>query len=163
MARSISSDHNNLTPYDLYGISGVNGLGGLNAIANPGFGQEPAMSINQPQLQYQAFLAAQSRGISPGGFYPAMTSNGFNGFSSASASIDNFRAIQSHSVPLTGPPAQLNASPMLSQPAFAHPQFGSILNGSQMYQYPQQFYHQQPQAAQSLSSTGRRGRVSHVS
>jgi len=158
MARSISSEHNHLPPFDLYGMGGVNGLGGLNAMTNPGFGQETVMSMNQQQLQYQAFLAAQSRGISPGGFYPAMTSNGFSGYSSASASIDNFRALQSHSVPITGPSVQLNTSPMLSQPAFTHPQFSSLLNGGQMYHYPQQFYHQQPQAAQGPPSTGRRGR-----
>ncbi|KAK2745509.1 hypothetical protein FQN55_006205 [Onygenales sp. PD_40] len=164
MARSISSEQS-LPPYDLYGmpsINGVNGLMNLSTLNTAGFPpQEPVLPMNQ-QLQYQQFLAAQTRGMSPASFYPQMAAgNTFNGYASAPTSLDSFRTMQPHTSPLPGPPAQMSGSPMMHQPGFAPPpQFNpAVMGNGQMYAYPQQFY-QQPHASQVPQQGGRRGRVS---
>ncbi|PGH26840.1 hypothetical protein AJ80_01420 [Polytolypa hystricis UAMH7299] len=160
MARSVSSEHS--LPYDMYGLGGMNGVNSLvnlPGMNNPGYAQEPLVSMTPQQLQYQAFLASQSRGMSPGGFYPAMSGNGLPGYAPPSAALDNFRGMQPHSSPI-GPPAQLNGSPMLHQPAYA-PQFSPVMSAGQVYPYPQPFY-QQPPAAHIPTSAGRRGRVSDI-
>ncbi|OJD27766.1 hypothetical protein ACJ73_00836 [Blastomyces percursus] len=165
VARSISSEQS-LPPYDIYGMGGMNGGNGLVNLSsmsnNPPFPQESVLPINQQQLQYHAFLASQTRGMSPSGFYVAqMAGASFNGFPSAPASLDNFRTMQSHSSPLPGPPPQISASPMFHQPPFAPPPFNQAVNNAQIYPpYPQQFY--QSQAAQVPPPGGRRGRVSDV-
>ncbi|KKZ62012.1 hypothetical protein EMCG_03473 [[Emmonsia] crescens] len=162
MARSISSEQS-LPPYDIYGMGGMNGVNGLMNLPSmsnpPGFPQESVLPMNQ-QLQYQAFLATQTRGMSPGGFYaPQMAGTVFNGFPSGPTALDSFRTMQPHSSPLPGPPPQISASPMLHQPSFAPPQFNPVVNNAQMYpSYPQQFY--QPHTAQVPPPGGRRGRVS---
>ncbi|PGH13229.1 hypothetical protein AJ79_03787 [Helicocarpus griseus UAMH5409] len=165
MARSISSEQS-LPPYDIYGMGGMNGVNGLMNLpsisTNPAFPQESALPLSQQQLQYQAFLAAQSRGMSPGGFYPPqMPAAGFNSFPSAPTSLDSFRAMQPHSSPIPTPPAQMSGSPMLHQPNFAPPQYNPAVNAAQVYpSYTQQFY-QLPHAAQVPPPGGRRGRVSN--
>ncbi|EER38432.1 RNA binding protein Jsn1 [Histoplasma capsulatum H143] len=159
MARSISSEQS-LPPYDVYGMTAMNGVNGLMNLSsmsnNPGFPQEPILPINQ--LQYQTFLASQTRGMSPGGFYaPQMAGATFNGFPSAPTALDSFRALQPHSSPLSGPPPQISSSPMLHQPPFAPPQFTAAVNNTHMYpSYPQQSY--QSHAIQVPPPGGRRGR-----
>ncbi|KAK2765664.1 hypothetical protein FQN54_008520 [Arachnomyces sp. PD_36] len=153
MARSVSSEQGTMPPFDQYNLNGVGGLNGLNNVnnmANAGFGQDPMLPMNQQQLQYQAYLASQPRGVSPGGFYPTMTSNNFGGYASASPAMDNFRPLPNHTSPLPGQPPQVNPSPLLNQPSFAPSQFGPVMGGGQMYQqYPQQqYYPQQPQSVQ---------------
>ncbi|EGC47581.1 pumilio domain-containing protein c [Histoplasma capsulatum var. duboisii H88] len=159
MARSISSEQS-LPPYDVYGMTAMNGVNGLMNLSsmsnNPGYPQEPILPINQ--LQYQTFLASQTRGMSPGGFYvPQMAGATFNGFPSAPTALDSFRALQPHSSPLSGPPPQISSSPMLHQPPFAPPQFTAAVNNTHMYpSYPQQSY--QSHAIQVPPPGGRRGR-----
>ncbi|KMP00653.1 RNA binding protein [Coccidioides immitis RMSCC 2394] len=164
MARSVSSDHN-LLPFDPYSLGGINTqvpLGNFNAMNAPGFSADPVNSLN-PQVQYQNFLAAQSRGMSPqGAFYSGMPTNGFGGYPTNAPSIDAFRTMQTHSSPIPGPPAQLSTNPMMQQPAFAAPsQFSPIttpvMGAGQLYGYPQPFY-QQPQPSQGSAPGGRRGR-----
>lgn len=167
MARSISSEHG-LPPYDPYSLNGVNPLGGIgafNTMNNVGFGPDPVNPINQ-QLQYQAFLASQTRGMSPnGGFYPAMPTNGFNGYPAGATAMDAFRTMQTHSSPITGPPAQLSTNPIIQQPAFATPpQFSPIatpvVGVNQLYNGYQQPYYHQGQASHAPAPGARRGRVS---
>ncbi|EDN03130.1 conserved hypothetical protein [Histoplasma mississippiense (nom. inval.)] len=159
MARSISSEQS-LPPYDVYGMTAMNGVNGLMNLSsmsnNPGFPQEPILPINH--LQYQTFLASQTRGMSPGGFYaPQMAGATFNSFPSAPTALDSFRALQPHSSPLSGPPPQISSSPMLHQPPFAPPQFTAAVNNTHMYSsYPQQSY--QSHAIQVPPPGGRRGR-----
>lgn len=164
------SEQANASPFDHYGVSDVNGmsainpasaignLNGLGGLNGTGFGQDSMVPLNQ-QLQYQAYLSAQSRGVSPAGLYPALAGGNF-GYAAPSPGMDNFRGLPTHSSPLSGAPAQMSPSPMLNQTAFAPPQFSPVLNTAQMYQYPPQFY-PQAQAIQGQSVGGRRGRVSH--
>lgn len=170
-SRPMSADQNAVPPFDQYTVSSVSGmpgigstggLGALNSLAGvnaAGFGQDTMMPLNQQQMQYQAYLSAQSRGVSPAGLYPTMAGTSF-GYPTAAPSIDNFRGLQTHSSALSGAPTQMSPSPMLNQPAFAPPQFSPVLNSAQMYQYPPQFY-PQAQTVQGQSAGGRRGRVGH--
>lgn len=115
-----------IPPYDLYGVAGINNL---SPLANPGFpAQEPLMTVPQ-QLQYQAYLNPQTRGVAPAAFYPFVggTTNGINpattyGPTSAApsaSSLDAFRAMQSSPMPTaTTTTPHLNGSSML-QPQFA--------------------------------------------
>ena len=138
-------------PYALNGLSsagGVNPLNGLGAPNGGGFGQDPMAPLAQQQLQYQAYLTAQSRGVSPAGIYPPMGNSNF-GY----PSVDNMRPLQTQP-----PPSQMNP---LNQQAYAPQQFSPVLGSAQMYQYPPQFY-SSPQPAQGQQAAGgRRGRVSH--
>lgn len=162
MTRSISSEQA-IPQYDPYALGGMNSIGtmpAINPISNPGFNQEAMPPLNQQQLQYQAFLAAQSRGISPAGYYPTIPGGAMNGFPAPAApSLDNYRTMQAHSSQLAGPPApQMATSPMLQQPPYAAPQFSPVMSTNQLYNYPQQFY--PPSQNQAPPSSGRRGRVS---
>ncbi|CAG8055153.1 unnamed protein product [Penicillium olsonii] len=149
-SRPISSDQNNPSPLDPYS----NGLGNnpLNGVpGGPGFGPEP---LSQQQLQYQAYLAAQARGVSPG--YPGMSNvnYGYPGGSPA----DNLRSLQpQQTAPLSAGPGQIGPNPILGQ---NYQQFSPVVNPAQMYQYPPQYY-QQAQPVQGQG--GRRGRVSSFS
>ncbi|CEL04414.1 Putative RNA binding protein Jsn1 [Aspergillus calidoustus] len=162
-ARPISSDHQNTTgqfePYSVNAVGGLatsssmnnlNGIGGMNG---SGFGQEPMMPLAQQQLQYQAYLAAQSRGVSPGGLYTGMGNTPY-GYPTGT---DNLRAMQAQPAPLSGAPNQLNPGPMLNQSPYAPQQFSPVMGASQMYQYPPQFYAQTP-PVQGQPAGGRRGR-----
>jgi protein JSN1 len=151
MSRTASSEHG-LPPYNAYGLPpGLPGFGPLNP---PGFGQDPMGQMNQQQLQYQAFLASQTRTLPPAGFYhPGVPQNGFPSLDPSAASVDAFRAMQAQS---GGPQAQMNASPMVQPSPF--PQFNPAMNVGQLYGYPQQFY--APQQPQGPAPSGRRGRVS---
>ncbi|KAL2846730.1 hypothetical protein BJX68DRAFT_240340 [Aspergillus pseudodeflectus] len=162
-ARPISSDHQNTTgqfePYSVNAVGGLatsssmnnlNGIGGMNG---SGFGQEPMMPLAQQQLQYQAYLAAQSRGVSPGGLYTGMGNTPY-GYPTGT---DNLRAMQAQPAPLSGAPNQLNPGPMLNQSPYAPQQFSPVMGASQMYQYPPQFYTQTP-PVQGQPAGGRRGR-----
>ncbi|CAG8043873.1 unnamed protein product [Penicillium salamii] len=145
-SRPISSDQNNPSPLDPYS----NGLGNnpLNGMpGGPGYGQEP---LSQQQLQYQAYLAAQARGVSPG--YPGMPNVNY-GYPGASPA-DNLRSLQpQQNAPLSAGPGQIGPNPILGQ---NYQQFSPVVNPAQMYQYPPQYY-QQAQPVQGQGG-GRRGR-----
>jgi protein JSN1 len=152
--RPMSADQNN-APLDAYsnGINGfgnhLNGLGGLNG----GF-QDPGLALTPQQLQYQNYLAAQARGVSPGGMYAGMP--GAN-FGYPGGSVDSLRSMQnSQASPLSGP-GQMSPNPMLGQSNYPPQQFSPVVNPAQMYQYPPQFY---PQGQPVQGQGGRRGRVS---
>ena len=169
--RPVASEQQpNPAPFDPYSINGMNSIGsagGLNplngvggvGVNGTGFGQEPLAPLTQQQLQYQAYLAAQSRGLSPSGLYPSLGNSSF-GYPAGAPSADSLRALQTPGVPLAGGPGQMNSNPMMNQPTFAPQQFSPVTNSAQMYQYPTQFY-SQAQPAQTQSAGGRRGRVSH--
>ncbi|KAF7121745.1 hypothetical protein CNMCM5793_009298 [Aspergillus hiratsukae] len=155
-ARSVSEQPPSATPFDPYSINAVNGmsptgavnsLNGLAGMNGAGFVQDPLMPLTQQQLQYQAYLAAQSRGVSPAGLYPTLGNPSF-GYPAGTASMDGLR----QSAPMPGTPAQL-----LNQQAFAPQQFSPVMGTPQMYQYPPQFYSQTPQAP-GQPAGGRRGR-----
>jgi protein JSN1 len=145
-ARPISSDQANPPPLDSYSNALGNNLNGFP------FSQEP---LSQQQLQYQAYLASQARGVSPG--YPGMP--GANYGYPAGSPADNLRSLQpQQTAPLTAGPGQMSPNPMLGQNNYQH--FG-LVNPAQMYQYPPQYYQQaQPVPGQG---GGRRGRVSSFS
>ena len=146
--RPISADQSNPPPLDPYS----NGLGNhMNGLASMGYSQEP---LSQQQLQYQAFLAAQARGVPTG--YPAIP--GANYGYPAGATIDSLRSLQSQQAPPLPGPGQM--SPMLAQNNYQ--QFSPVVNPAQMYQYPPQYY-PQAQPVQGQSGGGRRGRVSSFS
>ncbi|KAJ5195241.1 uncharacterized protein N7498_008679 [Penicillium cinerascens] len=154
-SRPISADQNNV-PLDAYG-TGINGFGnplnGLGGINGAGF-QDPGMPLTPQQLQYQNYLAAQARGVSPaGGMYQGMP--GAN-FGYPAGSLDNLRSMQNqHASTLSGS-GQMSPSPMLGQSNYPPQQFSPVVNPAQMYQYPPQFYPQgQPVQGQP---GGRRGR-----
>lgn len=136
--------------YDPYALNAA-GLAGINPLAAPGFPQDQLPPLTQQQLQYQAFLAAQSRGGVPAPFYPAVPNmaapNAFSSFAPAPAQV------QPHASPLPGPAAPIAPSSMLQQPAYAPQQFPSAMNAGQMYNYPQGYYPQQ-----GMPPNGRRGR-----
>jgi protein JSN1 len=149
----MSADQNNV-PLDAYanGINGfgnpLNGLGGING----GF-QDPGLPLTPQQLQYQNYLAAQARGVSPGGMYAGMP--GAN-FGYPAGSVDNLRTMQNHQAsPLSGP-GQMSPSPLLGQSNYSPQQFSPVVNPAQMYQYSPQFYQGQPVQGQP---GGRRGRM----
>ncbi|KAL4960971.1 putative RNA binding protein Jsn1 [Aspergillus stella-maris] len=155
-SRPMSSEQpHNAGQFEPYSINGVNGLGsagamnalnGMGGVNGSGFGQDPMLA--QQQMQYQAYLAAQSRGVSPGGLYPAL-GNANYGYPAGS---DNLRAMPGQ----PGPPGQM-PGPMLNQSPYAPQQFSPVMGAAQMYQYPPQFYSQTP-PVQGQPSGGRRGR-----
>ena len=149
------------SPFDPYTANGIgseatiNSLNGLGGVNGAGFNPDPMLPLSQQQLQYQNYLAAQSRGVSPAGLYPAVGNTGF-GYPAGSASMDNLRTLQGQP-PLSTPSTQMGPGPgpMLNQSGFSPQQFSPVLNAGQMYQYPPQYY------SQGQSAGGRRGRVSH--
>lgn len=151
-ARPVSEHQPNVAPFDPYalnglGQAGVNPLNGIGGANGAGFGQDP---LTQQQLQYQAYLAAQSRGMSPAGLYPPMSNSNY-GY----PSVESLRPMQSQTAP-----NQMNPGPALNQPGYPQ-QFSPVLGTTQMYQYPPQFY-SPPQPVQGQQPAGgRRGRVSH--
>ena len=152
--RPMSADQNH-APLDPYsnGVNGfgnpLNGLGGLNG----GF-QDPGLALTPQQLQYQNYLAAQARGVSPGGIYGGMP--GAN-FGYPGGSVDNLRSMQNQQAsPLAGP-GQMSPNLMLGQSNYPPQQFSPVVNPAQMYQYSPQFY---PQGQPVQGQGGRRGRVS---
>jgi protein JSN1 len=126
----------------------LNGLGGMN-----GF-QDPNAPLSQQQLQYQAYLAAQARGVSPGGMYQGMPGANF-GYPAASPSVENLRSLQNQ---LSAAPGAMNPNAMPGQSSYSPQQFSPVVNPAQMYQYPPQFY-AQAQPVQGQTGGGRRGRV----
>ncbi|KAE8309310.1 hypothetical protein BDV41DRAFT_438388 [Aspergillus transmontanensis] len=159
-----ADQQSNVASFDPYAINAVNGLGsagtinslnGASGINGSGFGQDPLLPLQQ--AQYQAYLAAQSRGVSPGGMYPNLGSANF-GYPGGSPSMDNLRGMQAQATPLSGVTPMSPPGSMLNQSAFGPQQFSPVMNTAQMYQYPPQFNYQQP--AQGQSAGGRRGRVS---
>ncbi|KAL2819906.1 hypothetical protein BDW59DRAFT_118958 [Aspergillus cavernicola] len=161
-ARPMSSElHQNVGQFEPYPVNGASGLGsagpmnalnGMGGVNAPGFGQEPLMPLAQQQIQYQAYLAAQSRGVSPGGLYPTLGNAGY-GYPTGS---DNHRAMQNQPAPMSGAPNQMSSS-MLNQSPYAPQQFSPVMGTAQMYQYPPQFYSQTP-PVQGQPAGGRRGR-----
>ncbi|KAI9367159.1 hypothetical protein BJX61DRAFT_344282 [Aspergillus egyptiacus] len=151
-------------PYTVNGVSALgptgamNSLNGMGSVNGSGFGQDPLMPLTQQQIQYQAYLAAQTRGVSPGGLYPGMGNPGYG----YAAGPDNHRAMQSQPASLPGGPTQINPTSMLNQSPYAPQQFSPVIGTTQMYQYPPQFY-SQPPSVQGQPAGGRRGRVSHLS
>ncbi|KAJ6149744.1 hypothetical protein N7471_000943 [Penicillium samsonianum] len=109
--------------------------------------------MSQQQLQYQAFLAAQARGVSTG--YPGMPGANY-GYPAGSPAVDNLRSLQPQQASqLPAGPGQMSPNPMLSQNNYQ--QFSPAVNPAQMYQYPPQYY-PQAQPVQGQSGGGRRGR-----
>lgn len=145
-----SSEQASAAQFDPY-ANGINHLNGLGAANGAGFGSDPMVPLSQQQLQYQAYLSGQPRGVSPAGLYPALGNAGF-GYTGGTPSMDNLRSLPNQ--PLSAAPG-----PMLNQ-QFAPQQFSPVLNTAQMYQYPPQFY-SQAQPVQGQSGGGRRGRGSH--
>ncbi|KAJ5589929.1 hypothetical protein N7450_003901 [Penicillium hetheringtonii] len=156
--RPISADQNN-APLDPYanGINGfgnsLNGLGGMNGV---GFPQDPSIPFSQQQLQYQNYLAAQARGVSPGGMYGGIPGANY-GYPGGSSSMDNLRSLQTQQPPLSAAPGQMSPGSVLGQPNYPPQQFSPAVNPAQMYQYPPQYY-AQAQSVQGQSGGGRRGR-----
>lgn len=150
-SRPISADQNN-APLDGYGPNGMNGFGNpLNGLGGMNGFQDPNAPLSQQQLQYQAYLAAQARGVSPGGMYPGMPGANF-GYPTASPSVENLRSMQTQLSAAPGPNA------MQGQSSYSPQQFSPVVNPAQMYQYPPQFY-AQAQPVQGQTGGGRRGRV----
>ncbi|PLB39723.1 putative RNA binding protein Jsn1 [Aspergillus candidus] len=154
--RGVGSEPPAASPYDSYAVNGLNGLGAsgtlnpLNGIGGAGFSQDPLMSFTPQQAQqYQAYVAAQGRGVSPSGLYPPLTNPGY-GYPGGSP--ENLR-----SIPSQAPPAPMNPGPVLNQPPpYAPQQFSPVMGASQMYQYPP--FYSQTQPTQGQSAGGRRGR-----
>ena len=159
--RPISADQSNAPPLDPYAGTGINGFGnplnGLGGVNNAGFGQE--LPLSQQQVHYQSYLAAQARGVSPGGMYPGMPGANF-GYPGASPSVENLRSMAPQQPsPLSTGAGQMSPNPMLGQSNYGPQQFSPVVPPGQMYQYPPQFY-AQTQPVQGQSGGGRRGRVS---
>ncbi|OQE96787.1 hypothetical protein PENNAL_c0001G07976 [Penicillium nalgiovense] len=151
--RPISADQTNPPPLDPYS---TNGLGNhLNGLAGAGgYSQE---SLSQQQLQYQAFLAAQARGVPTG--YPSMSGANY-GYPGGSPAVDNLRSLQPQQAsPLPAGPGQMSPNPMLAQNNYQ--QFSPVVNPAQMYQYPPQYY-SQAQPVQGQPGGGRRGRDKNI-
>jgi protein JSN1 len=152
-SRPISADQNS-APLDAYGANRMNGFGGsLNGLGGMNGFQDPNASLAQQQLQYQAYLAAQARGVSPGGMYPGMQGANF-GYPAASPSVDNLRSLQTQ---LSAAPGTMSPNAMPNQSGYSPQQFSPVVNPAQMYQYPSQFY-AQAQPVQGQNGGGRRGR-----
>ncbi|KAL9036424.1 MAG: hypothetical protein Q9214_006138 [Letrouitia sp. 1 TL-2023] len=139
-----TTDPNNLAQYEQYATT-----------LSPG-------SVN-PQVQ-QAFLAAQTRGISQPDFYSTLAGNSLAGYSSPALDPNSFRTVQT---PQFQRPLPMGPSPLLPQSGFAaHQGFNPMLaaNGvTGAYQYPMQYVPQQQQQQQHVNQQqngGRRGRVS---
>jgi protein JSN1 len=153
-SRPISADQNN-APLDGYGANGMNGFGNpLNGLGGMNGFQDPNAPLSQQQLQYQAYLAAQARGVSPGGMYQGMPGANF-GYPAASPSVENLRSLQNQ---LSAAPGAMNPNAMPGQSSYSPQQFSPVVNPAQMYQYPPQFY-AQAQPVQGQTGGGRRGRV----
>ncbi|KAJ5138958.1 Armadillo-like helical [Penicillium bovifimosum] len=151
-SRPMTSDQVNPASLDPYSSNGLGGhLNGMPGAA--GYPQEP---LSQQQLQYQAYLAAQARGVPQG--YPGMPAANY-GYPAGSPAMDNLRSLPQQTSPLSGP-GQMSPSPMLGQNNY--PQFSPVVNPAQMYPYPPQYY-PQAQPVQGQSGGGRRGRVSSIS
>lgn len=160
-SRPISADQN-VPPLDAYAGNGMNGFGhplnGLGGMNGAGFGQDPGLPLSQQHLQYQNYLAAQARGVSPaGGMYGMPGAN--YGYPAGSPSVDNLRSLQTQQSPLSAGPSQMSPNAMLGQSNYPPQQFSPVVNPAQMYQYPPQYY-AQAQPVQGQSGGGRRGRVS---
>ena len=160
MMDSAGSDQQaNTSPFDPYSPNGIgseaamNSLNGLGGVNGTGFSPDPMLPLSQQQLQYQAYLAAQARGVSPAGLYPPVGNAGF-GYPGGSAPMDNLRTLQGQP-PLSATSSQMGPGSMLNQSAFSPQQFSPVLKTPQMYQYPPQYY------SQGQSAGGRRGRMSH--
>ncbi|KAJ5179890.1 hypothetical protein N7492_003100 [Penicillium capsulatum] len=151
----LSADQGNGPSLDPYTGNGINGFGnplnGLGGINNAAFGQDVPLS-QQPHLQYQSYLAAQARGVSPGGMYNGMPGGNF-GYPGGSPSVENLRSMPGHQASPLAP----GSNPMLGQSNYPAQQFSPVVPPAQMYQYPPQFY-AQPQPVQGQSGGGRRGR-----
>lgn len=149
-------------PYPVNGVGSLgsagtmNALNGIGSVNGASFGQDPMIPLAQQQMQYQAFLAAQSRGVSPGGLYPPLGNSDY-GYPAGS---DNLRGMQSQPGPMSAAPGQVNPGPLLNQSPYAPQQFSPVMGTAQMYQYPPQFY-SQATPVQGQPSGGRRGRVSY--
>lgn len=157
-SRPISADQNNV-PLDAYGANGINGFGTpLNGLGGMNGFQDPNVPLAQQQIQYQAYLAAQARGVSPAGMYPGIPGAGF-GYPAASPSVENLRSLQTQQAsPLSAAPGP---NTMMGQSSYSPQQFSPVVNPAQMYQYPPQFY-AQAQPVQGQTGGGRRGRVSFL-
>ncbi|KAJ5653632.1 hypothetical protein N7490_000635 [Penicillium lividum] len=155
-SRPISADHHNAPPLDPYTSNGINGFSNpLNGLGGVGF-QDPVAQL--PQLQYQNYLAAQARGVSPGGMYagmPGAIGGGNFVYPGGSPSMENLRSMQNQQ----GSPLSAGTNPMIGQQNYPSQQFSPVMPPAQVYQYPPQFY-SQAQSVQGQSSGGRRGRVS---
>ncbi|KAL8999095.1 MAG: hypothetical protein Q9169_001983 [Polycauliona sp. 2 TL-2023] len=135
-----------------------NGLSAYEQYA-PGLGPNP-------QLQ-QAFLAAQTRGMSQADYYPGLAASGVGSYNSPAMDPNTLRAMQGQQYPR---PLPMSSSPMLQQPPFGAPQTYNPLMGANGiaggYQYPMQYIPQQQQQQQQQQpmmhqqNGGRRGRVS---
>jgi protein JSN1 len=159
--RPVSEQQANVSQFDPYAANGagsaaaVNPLNGLG-VNGAGFNPDTMQPLSQQQLQYQAYLAAQSRGVSPAGLYPPMGNTNY-GYAGGPPPMDNLRSLQNPpSLPATSTP--MNPGPMMNQQGYAPQQFSPVLNNAQMYQYPPQYY-SQAQPAQGQSAGGRRGRM----
>lgn len=153
-SRPMSSDQANPVALDPYSSNGLgNHLNGLSGAGT--YSQEP---LSQQQLQYQAYLAAQARGVSPG--YPGIPGANY-GYPAGSPAMDTLRSLQPQQASqLPSGPGQMSPNPMLSQSNYQ--QFSPVVNHAQMYQYTPQYY-PQAQPVQGQSGGGRRGRVSSFS
>ncbi|KAJ5160738.1 Pumilio domain-containing protein [Penicillium canariense] len=156
-SRPISADQNN-APLDAYGTNGINSFGNpLNGLGGVNGFQDPNVPLSAQQLHYQTYLAAQARGVSPGGMYQGMPGANF-GYPAASPSVENLRSLQTQQPsPLSAAPGPMSPNHMLAQSSYPLQQFSPVVNPAQMYQYPPQFY-AQAQPVQGQSSGGRRGR-----
>ncbi|KAJ5088300.1 hypothetical protein N7456_011916 [Penicillium angulare] len=156
-SRSLSADQNNINQLDPYASNGLNGFPNpLNGLGGAAGFQD---SVNQlpPQLQYQGYLPAQGRGVSPGGMYQNMPGANY-GYPVGTPSVENLRSMSNQQA------SQLPGgyNPMLGQSNYAPQQFSPVMAPSQLYQYAPQSY-PQAQPVQGQSSGGRRGRVSNLS
>ncbi|EZG07050.1 hypothetical protein H106_03463 [Trichophyton rubrum CBS 735.88] len=162
MARSISSEQA-MPQYDPYSFGSMNSLAGL-PMTNPAISQEMP-PLNPQQYQYQAFLAAQSRGMPTAGFFPPGPPGngmgmGMNGFPATTGStLDNFRSVQPAMAGPGGAPLPMSGNSILQPTAFGNQQFSPVMGAGQLYNYPQQFYQPTP-GAQGAPPSGRRGRFS---
>ncbi|KAF3483027.1 uncharacterized protein GIQ15_02351 [Arthroderma uncinatum] len=165
MSRSISSEQA-LPPYDPYAFGPMSTLSGL-PMTNPALAQD-LPPLNPQQYQYQAFLAAQSRGMPSTGFFPpGPPGNGMNmnmnGFPVTTAStMDNFRSMQPSMAGPGGAPLPMGGSSLVQPQAYGNQQFSPVMSTGQLYNYPQQFYQPGP-GTQGAPPSGRRGRVSSPS
>ncbi|KAJ6086093.1 hypothetical protein N7486_010374 [Penicillium sp. IBT 16267x] len=151
-SRPFPTDHNNAPQLDPYASNGINGFANpLNGLGGPGL-QDPMAQL--PQQQYQNYLAAQARGVSPGGMYPGMPGTNF-GYPGGSPSVENLRSMQNQQAS----PLSAGANPMIGLSNFPSQQFSPVMPPAQVYQYSPQYY-PQAQSVQGQSSGGRRGRVS---
>ncbi|KAJ5717976.1 hypothetical protein N7488_003622 [Penicillium malachiteum] len=152
-SRSMPADQNTAPPLDPYASNGLNGfVNPLNGLGGAAGFQDPTNQLSQ--LQYQNYLAAQARGVSPGGIYAGMPGNNF-GYPTGSPSVENLRSMPTQQAPLSAGPNHI-----LGQSNYPPQQFSPVMAPAQLYQYPPQFY-AQAQSVQGQPSGGRRGRVSN--